>query len=161
MDFLDNTKANSLMDRHLMGEKTAKDPVGEIWCIPQPDGKSPVIVKVNNIICEKLGYTAYEMQGMEVIELMVREETIKVHFDKYFVEAFKSAKTIVMRSHGQGFQLKKKDESYEDVWLAIVFPKENPALEGKRMISREAKKPFIYGCLKVIFKSDFGKEIDD
>jgi len=159
--FLDSTKTNTLMDRHLMGEKTAKDPIGEIWCVPSDDGTSPIIVKVNNIVCEKLGYTAYEMQnsGMLLTSLMTRSETIKIHLDKYFKEAFKSAEKIVMRSHGQGFQLKKKDGGIEDVWLAIVFPKENPALLGKRMIPRQSEKPFVYGCLRVIFKSDFGKTI--
>ncbi len=158
--FMDKTKVNAILDRQLMGEKTRKDLIGEIWTV-LPDDGSPDIVKVNSIICKKTGFTALELEGMKAVDLMVREETVKIHMNKYFKEAFKAGKDMVMRSHGQGFQLKKKDGSYVDVELGVVFVREDPALEGERMIPRSQRENFIFGVLRIIFKDDFGKIIED
>ncbi len=152
--FLDNEKTNAIIDRHLMGEKTKKDVIGEMWLVPNKEG-SPIIVKINPIILSKLGYTSLELEGLPVTDLMTRDETIKVHLEKYFDKAFEEGRNIVMRHHGQGFEIKARDGSPHHVAIAAVFPKEEPTLYGKRMIPKEIERPFVFCCLRIIFLDDF------
>lgn len=151
--FLDSDKVNAIMDRHLMGEKTRKSIIGEIWCVPGET--SPTIVKVNPIVLQKLGYTSRQLRGMHITDLMTRDETIKIHIDKYFDKAFSEGKNIIMRHHGQGFELKSINGEAHHVAIAAIFAEEDPTIYGNRMISKEVQKGDIFCCLTIIFIEDF------